>query len=192
MPAKGVVRAANRPTPREFRDESSTVGQSGRCPVWRRRAAGRACRERQRELPPESGSVPGGQLRHDEGRQTGDFTDTFTFAFASLPPASAGLALSGHSALWGNANVNYNSVTLNGNDGIEINLGPFSSFVAVASGNLANPAYTLIVNGWAKAGASYSGYLKILAAIPEPATYALMLAGLLAVGFAARRQRDGA
>lgn len=38
--------------------------------------------------------------------------------------------------------------------------------------------------------AKYSGTLAVTAAVPEPETYALLLAGLGAVGFVVRRRRD--
>jgi hypothetical protein len=52
-------------------------------------------------------------------------------------------------------------------------------------------AYSLVISGINSPGqASYSGNLSIsVAAIPEPETYALMLAGLGLVGFMSKRRR---
>jgi len=60
----------------------------------------------------------------------------------------------------------------------------FASFSSLISGN----DYDIVVNGGLNSGfssGSYSGNISI-APIPEPETYAMLLAGLLVVGFAAR------
>jgi hypothetical protein len=56
------------------------------------------------------------------------------------------------------------------------------------TGTLTPGAYTLTVSGNAGSGASYGGNV-VLTPVPEPETYALMLAGLGAVGFVASRRR---
>jgi len=63
--------------------------------------------------------------------------------------------------------------------------------VSVLSGfaGMLNPGvYSLTISGNAGTGASYGGNV-VLTPIPEPETYALMLAGLGVVGFVAARRR---
>jgi hypothetical protein len=59
----------------------------------------------------------------------------------------------------------------------------FGSLESTASGNIA-----LTLTGTAKSGAVYTGEMTVTA-VPEPETYALLLAGLGAVGFVARRRK---
>lgn len=59
------------------------------------------------------------------------------------------------------------------------------------TGVLAAGSYNLTVSGNAGSGASYGGNV-VLTPIPEPETYALMLAGLGVVGFVAARRRNPA
>ena len=57
--------------------------------------------------------------------------------------------------------------------------------------DLAAGSYTLLVNGLSGKGGSYTVNLSTVAAataVPEPEAYAMMLAGLGLVGFAARRK----
>ena len=57
------------------------------------------------------------------------------------------------------------------------------------TGVLTPGPYSLVVSGIAGAGASYGGNV-VLTPIPEPETYALMLAGLAIVGGIAMRRRS--
>jgi hypothetical protein len=73
--------------------------------------------------------------------------------------------------------------TFQGNRGTDDNESYFLPTMTLPAG-----AYTLQITGVNSPGqAAYSGNISI-AAIPEPETYVMMLAGLMAVGFVARRR----
>jgi len=119
---------------------------------------------------------------------SGDFSDEFTFS-PTLPSAwvSASLITIGFSAT---DDIDFTSVWLNGTqlqlatiDGADVAYTPMQLLL---SGPL-----TLTVNGISGSNATYSGTIN-LAVVPEPETYALMVAGLGLVGFISRRKRkDG-
>ena len=121
----------------------------------------------------------------------GSFTDVFNF----MTPEGYNLASATiSSVMTGNdpaTNIDFSSVTLNG-----------TSFNIIQTGtvefrDLLNKALTpggnnvLSVAGTAGSSASYSGTLSFssMAAVPEPATWAMMLLGFGAVGFSMRRRR---
>ena len=70
--------------------------------------------------------------------------------------------------------------------GLGLRLGPpFTGTVSLAPGD-----YTLAVNGTATGGGSFAGTVTILAAaVPEPATWAMMLLGFGAIGLSMRKRR---
>jgi hypothetical protein len=53
-------------------------------------------------------------------------------------------------------------------------------------------SYSFVVNGLSDGnfGGKYAGVIATVVAVPEPSTYALLLAGLGALGFAARRRKQ--
>ncbi|WP_182220482.1 FxDxF family PEP-CTERM protein [Rugamonas fusca] len=114
----------------------------------------------------------------------GLFTDTFTFNPA-VGPSMANAVIQSIS-LFGNNDLNLTSASLNGHALTLIPSGGYEfgllSPVAV-SGTL-----TLTVMGNVLTpSASYSGDINV-AAVPEPETYGMLLAGLGIVGFLARRR----
>ena len=64
--------------------------------------------------------------------------------------------------------------------------------------NITPTLHTIVVNGFSGGGGSFNGSVALTATpiappplpIPEPETYAMMLAGLGALGFLARRRRN--
>lgn len=107
---------------------------------------------------------------------TGVFSDTFTFSLASSQTVTGMTGWSGIST--------FGLVLLDGNgDTVATDTTPGSFSFALGSGN-----YALNFVGFgAAAGSFYGGSVS---AVPEPETYALMLAGLGIIGFIGARRRD--
>mgnify|MGYP003382628814 CR=1 FL=1 len=129
-------------------------------------------------------------------QQAGLFTDTFTFNLASPQAVFASASLVTIN-LGGGQNIDFTSATLNGTS-LALS-SPFPGFDVggvIGSGPwpAANPQLTLVLKGTTDAGlngnyASYSGTLNV-SPVPEPETLAMMLAGLGALGFLARRRQN--
>ncbi|MEO7851879.1 MAG: PEP-CTERM sorting domain-containing protein [Rubrivivax sp.] len=90
-----------------------------------------------------------------------------------------------------------------GSDNVTVSLGSASSVLSLASGDTVNGSFTFTPGAsqsydlsFDNAGGDNVGALlknvAVTTAIPEPQTYALMLAGLTAVGVAARRRASRA
>lgn len=127
---------------------------------------------------------------------TGAFTDTWTFNLGSASVVAASLT---------NVEITFGSFKAGGITGFEAWLngnqlfGPVSTTntppvivtTQVLAGGTSLPAgmYSLTVKGTGVTGgsASYGGNI-VATPVPEPETYAMMLAGLVAVGFLARRR----
>lgn len=102
------------------------------------------------------------------------------------------------SFLWGSPDT-YNFLDIATNDGAPVtfsgaDLGVLSNPDFAANGNNANSRlFTIGTNGGTLINSitfrSHGIAFEVAAAIPEPGTYALMLAGLAAVGFVVRRRK---
>jgi hypothetical protein len=79
------------------------------------------------------------------------------------------------------------SVTVNGQAATQVSFGNFQFFGLSSTDN---SPFTVNIVGTANSRSLYSGELQVTA-VPEPETYAMMLAGLAAMGFIVRRRSVG-
>ena len=119
----------------------------------------------------------------------GSFVDLYTF-FLPVPTTLTGIV---SSSVSGSQDVDFSSIVITGPSGPVsfslINPDPFEIWT-VSTGTLSAGAYTLSVSGInSPTMATYSGSIAV-ASVPEPETYAMMLAGVAAIGFMVLRRRD--
>ena len=124
----------------------------------------------------------------------GSFVDTLTFTLSAPSIANGSVT----TVVNGNQDVDFTSVALTGPGGafaFSLLLGdPVEVWALPGSGaGLDVGSYTLTLTGTNSAGvASYGGNFAVMpiSPVPEPASFALMLAGASVVLFLARRRRD--
>lgn len=137
--------------------------------------------------PPQAdGSISG--TFESQGINAGIFSDILTFNFAQFGNANA--TISSIFQVSQNNNIDFTSVTFNGTSFDIASSGDvefrFLQGLAISPG-----LQTLGINGVSGGNGSYAGTFSVatLAAIPEPASWALMLLGFGAVGSTLRRRR---
>ena len=104
--------------------------------------------------------------------------DVITFSGLADGTYNFVLTLSGQNIIW-------DSVSLNGQEASVLYFGKISFGYLESVGQT---PFVLTLTGTGDSRALYSGELTVTA-VPEPGTYALLLAGLGVVGFVARRRR---
>jgi hypothetical protein len=126
------------------------------------------------------------------GIAAGAFTDMFTFTLPTTGLGSGTVTTS--ASLFQSPNdLDFTSVFINGTMAALTKLDgglfevAFANSLPITAGQL----NTLTVNGVSRGGGAYGGQLSFIpsaAAVPEPATWAMMILGMGAVGFAMRRR----
>ena len=118
----------------------------------------------------------------------GDFVDVYTFTLTGLASTIFGdIDRANSGSLWKIVDFKLKLKDDNGGPVYKDN-SPGNGF---SFENLIAGTYTLRLTGTVNGsrGGSYTGFVSEVSPVPEPSTYALVLAGLGVVGFVARRRR---
>ena len=123
----------------------------------------------------------------------GDFTDIYTFTIPASGVASGSITTNtsflGSSTDLDLVSVFFNGVQLTGS-GVGLNEVLFANSVPI----FANALNTITINGFSRGNGSYGArgsFVPLGAAIPEPATWAMLILGFGVIGYSVRRRRAG-
>jgi hypothetical protein len=118
---------------------------------------------------------------------TGMFTDVFNFTLSTAWDANAQIG----SIILNGKDVDFSSIMLDGFAFYQIGFDPNAETWQLDPVYLAAGLHTITVKGsiLGPGGGAYSGTVNVAPPVPEPATWAMMLVGFGAVGFAMRRRR---
>lgn len=139
---------------------------------------------------PFMGDVTGAYGR--SGLKSGTFTDKFAFTLGQTGIGSGSLATNVAGALSGATNLDFLSVIFsNGTNTWDITPPNGASEVATLSNVpiILGQLNSISIKYLARGNGSYSGSLQFTPTVPEPATWALLMAGFGILGFALRRGR---
>ncbi|TNE43730.1 MAG: PEP-CTERM sorting domain-containing protein [Sphingomonadales bacterium] len=121
----------------------------------------------------------------------GSFSDAFTFTLNEASALTSASITNILVELTGLGDIDFTSVDFDGNTFFNItnNFDNSMDLAYISGVPLAAGDHTLTVQGIAYGTASYGGNITI-SPVPEPATWAMMIAGIAAVGFAMRRRKQ--
>lgn len=142
-----------------------------------------------------SGSYTAGYAGTFSQVVNGAFNNVFSFM---MPTETSGNGAANSIALGNDGSFSYTAFNLYSDlalttkiaTGVISSLGSFD-FASLSFSNLLSPAtyYLNVIGSTSANSASYSGNINI-SPVPEPETYAMMLAGLGLLGFSARRRKN--
>ncbi len=122
----------------------------------------------------------------------GDFEHIFefNFPFAGATNGTISSTIAPGDVIGGLSDLKFNSITLNGHD-FSILLDGEVEFARIKDILVASGPQKLTVTGWSGGDSSYAGVLTFAptAAVPEPATWAMMIIGFGAAGSMVRSRR---
>lgn len=114
----------------------------------------------------------------------GAFSDSYIFTLGQQSDVGAVLTSIGFT---NSTNIDFTSVLLNGK-ALTINNGVVDFAFTGSPINFAAGPVSLVVNGLQFGEGSYSGVIAAVAAVPEPATWAMMIGGFGMIGGVMRRR----